>query len=281
MLKLDALRGRGGAGGVQDAGDVRRLDGRLRLVEHALGNRLAGLHDRVPRHPARQLAAVRSEPDHVAELRQVPGGGRLAERVGVVLAQEPVHGDEHARLGVVEHPGELAARRPGVERHHDRAEREHREVRDQPLRPVAHEDRDLVAAAHPERVESAREAARLGPELRIAKATAVADHELRFGVALRELCKQRGHGPASRHRERRAARVGGVPAGQGDGAHSGRPGNREPPLPGARPPRRPPGARRRLCGHSAPISRASSSVSKSRASDRAPARIGTRTLRRG
>ena len=281
VLELDALRGRGGPRGVEDAGDVRRLDGRLRHIDHAFRNRLAGLHDRLPRNPAPHLAAVRRDPDHVAKLRQLPGRVRLADRPRVVLAEEPVHGDEHARLGVVEHVRELAPRRPGVERDHDRAEREDREVRDQPLRPVAHEDRDLVAAAHPEGVEPPREAARLGPELRVGEAPAAADHELDVRMAGRELLEQAGDGPGAGHRDRRAAGAGGVAARKGGGAHAGRPGKREPRFPRARPPRRPPGVGRRLRRHSAPIARASSSVSMSRASDRMSGRIDTHTLRRG
>ena len=48
---------------------------------------------------------------------------------------------------------QLARGRPGVDPDHHAAEQRDREVGDQPLRAIAHQDRDLVAAADAERVK--------------------------------------------------------------------------------------------------------------------------------
>ena len=95
--------------------------------------------------------------DNVFELRQ-PRAERLQQRLIVVLKKAP-HRDQHAAVGMAEEVFELARGRPGVYADGHPAEQQDGEVGDHPFRAVAHQDRHLVAAAHAERVQRARDAA--------------------------------------------------------------------------------------------------------------------------
>ena len=89
-----------------------------------------------------------------------------------------------------EHVGELARRRPGVDRDHGAAEEDDREIGEDPLGPVAHEEADLVAPAHAERIEALGEPAYLIAQRPIAEPRLAADQRLMVGIARRKLVEQ-------------------------------------------------------------------------------------------
>src|SRR6478672_8144285 len=69
----------------------------------------------------------------------------LVEHREVVAFEKMVACDERACIGMCEDIAELAARDPSIDRDHDAAQGADREVRDNPLGLVAHQDCDHVA----------------------------------------------------------------------------------------------------------------------------------------
>ena len=86
--------------------------------------------------------------------------------------------------------GELARRRPSVDGDQGAAEDGDREIGEDPLGPVAHEEADLVAPAHTERVEALGEPAHRVAQFAIAKPRLAADQRLVVGVSIRQLVEQ-------------------------------------------------------------------------------------------
>ena len=194
VLELHALRQGGRARGVQEVGDVLRPDRALRGVDRGFGHRRAERREVGVLQPAGgQLVA---EPDDPFDERQL----QRREQRTVVVLQEAVGGDQEPGVGVAEHVLQLARGRPGVDPDHHAAEQRDREVGDQPLGPVAHQDRDLVAAADAEGVEPARDPPHLGAELAIGVALAGSDERLAVGEVRGELVDQVRDGPARRLR---------------------------------------------------------------------------------
>src|SRR5262249_57996040 len=93
-------------------------------------------------------ATLAAEGNAAAELGK-PRRARahLGNRGEIVLAQEAIDGYQSARVAVIQHVLQLARARPRADGHERGAEPCHREIDDEPLRAVRHEERDLVAAA--------------------------------------------------------------------------------------------------------------------------------------
>ena len=111
----------------------------------------------------------------------------------IVVLEEAVDGDEHARVRMGEQVGELAPGRPGVDGDHGAAEQRAGKGGEDPLRPVAHEQRDLVAPADAEGMQPLREPPHLLSQRAVVEARACAYQRLVVGIARRQLVEQGGN----------------------------------------------------------------------------------------
>ena len=191
MLELDALGRRRRAGRVEDAGHVVGSDGALRGVELGVVDGRAQVPERA------QLA---SEGDDAAERGEVlrPWTAELGQHGEIVLAAEALERDQRRRVAVVEDVRELARPRPRADRYQGGAEHRHREVDEQPLRTVAHQEGNLVAALHAEPPQPLRELAGAAARLAVAQALGAGHDELAGRVAGGDLVEQVGQGAAPR-----------------------------------------------------------------------------------
>ena len=210
MLDLDALGERGRARGVEEVGHVLRPHRALRGVDGAFRHRIGEARSSRVGKPIGARAVA--DADDALELRQV----ELGQDRGVIVLEEARNADQEPGVRVQQDVLQLAPCRPGVHPDHHGAEQRDREIGDQPFGPVAHEDRDLVAAAHAERMEAAREAPHFGAQLAVGIALARADERFALGIALCELVDELGEGAARRHHgaSRRAMRAASGPAGR-------------------------------------------------------------------
>ena len=160
VLQLHALGQRRGAGGVEQVGDVLAAHGGLgaidRRVVDGLRQRPQGLE--APRRVIGRAADAHDLPHARERIALAP---ERVEGLQVVVLEEAIDRDQELRVRMPEHVGELPRRRPGVDRDHGAAEEGDREVRENPLGPVAHEEADLVAPADAQRMEAPGEPAHL------------------------------------------------------------------------------------------------------------------------
>ena len=138
--------------------------------------------------------------DHARELRQSRGAraAQLGQHAQIVLSGEARDRDHGGGVAVAEHVPELAGARPRTDRHQGGAEHRDGEVDHEPLRPVAHQESNLVAAPDAEPQKPLRQPPGAVARRGVAQALAAADDELVTGVAGRDLVEQVGQGAAPR-----------------------------------------------------------------------------------
>ena len=156
--------------------------------------------------------AARIVVDDPAQLRQLAGD--LQQLVGLLL----VLGEGQPRAGVVQQVGDLRAEGILIDAERHRADAVRRQLRPQPVRPVAADDRDHVAALDAQRQQAQRQRlhaiARIRPAVAVPDAVlllpqghfgapmgGVVEQELRRGVERREIGQL--HGRAARRARRR------------------------------------------------------------------------------
>ena len=138
---------------VEQVGHVLAAHGGLGLFDHCVVDGLREFPQRL--EAPRRMIGRTAEADNLLDLGE--GIAFAAERVEglqIVVLEEAIDRDEEPGVRVSEHMGELTRRRPGVDGDHGAAEDGDREISEDPLGPVAHEEADLVAPAHAERVEA-------------------------------------------------------------------------------------------------------------------------------
>ncbi len=198
VLELHTLGRRRRPRGVEDIGHVVGLDRALARFE----DRVADAGTEIPEVLERyRIGGGHGADGHdAAELRQALGAGRpdLGEHGEIVLAQEAIDGDERRGVAVVQHIAELARPRPRADGNQRRAEQRHGKIDHHPLDAVVHEEGDLVAPAHAERVQTLREAAHARPRFGIREPRLAAHHELACGLARGHLIEQVGKRAAAR-----------------------------------------------------------------------------------
>jgi hypothetical protein len=166
VAELHPLGRGGGAGGVEDAGhDLRRhraqrgIDLRVRPVPAQ--RRHVVERDR----PRRALVARHHHAAQGGQARPARAA-HLGDRVEEVLGSQARDRDQGADAAVGQHVLELARTRPGADRHQRGAQHGHREVDQQPLRPVGHHQSDPITRDDAEPTQPpgqlSRPAARLG-----------------------------------------------------------------------------------------------------------------------
>ena len=155
-----ALRRPGRAGGVDEDARVVGRDARDALVELGLAATAAALSEIVELDRVADLT-VRLHHDHELERGQVVLDLADLRQLLAVLHE---HG---ARLRVLEHVVALLGRVRLVDRHRGAAGREDAEVGVRPLGASVREDRDAVAAPHPQVDQPASDLAHGGAELRV------------------------------------------------------------------------------------------------------------------
>ena len=189
VLELHALGQRRGARGVEQIGDVLAAHGGLGALDRRVVDGLRQLPQRLEA-PRRMVGGPADSHDLLDARKRVALAPEGVEGLQVVVLEETIDRDEDLRIRMGQQVGELAPGRPGVDRDHGAAQQHDREGGEDPLRPVAHEQGDLVAAAHPERVQTLGEPAHVGVERAIAEPRLATDQRLLVGIALRQLVEQ-------------------------------------------------------------------------------------------
>ena len=165
-----ALRERRGAGRVEDGERIVGRDRAARGVERggagglvarvlhvapgeAAGIRIVGVHDHAPEH--RELLDVELAGDRGGQV-----GQHLGERLEVVHRTGVIGAHEGGRVRLAQDVAQLVGLVARVQRHHHRADERAAVLGREPLRPVRHPERDLVALPDAQGEEALRDAAR-------------------------------------------------------------------------------------------------------------------------
>ena len=134
----------GGDRGGPTGGHVGGAQASLTQEDLPLDDRVA-LGGRPPRR-----AVTGAQHDHPLEVGHLGAGShRLVEQPRVVVAEEPLHGEEHPRPRLGQDVRRLRSLEPGVEGHQEGARPHRPEGGDDPLGAVGRPDRHPVAAVDP------------------------------------------------------------------------------------------------------------------------------------
>ena len=125
-----------------------------------------------------------------------PPRDQLIEHLQVIEVAKAVHGDEAARVGLLQHVGQLVPTVQEIHRHGGGPDAGYGELERHEFGVVGHQQRDVVAGPHAGGRQSGSEAAGPFMQFPIAPGTVVGDHEL----ALRPACGGVGEGLVQRAR---------------------------------------------------------------------------------
>ena len=198
VAELYALGRRGGAGGVEDARHVLRRHRPLRGVDLRVRHVPAQLPQIIQRDRPRRALAARDH--HAAQVREPgpTGAAHLAHRVEEALGAQVRERDQGADAAVGQHVLELARPRPRADRHQGGAQHHHREVDQQPFRPVGHDQRDPITRGDTEPAQPLGEPPGPRARLRVAQPLPATYDQLVIGLARGQLVQQIGKCPARR-----------------------------------------------------------------------------------
>ncbi len=110
------------------------------------------------------------------------------------MFEKAIDGDQEFGVGMSQNMAELAHGGPAIDGDHRAAEQQDGKVRQDPRRPVTHENADLVAPTNAESVQAFSQPAHGVAERSIRIALLTADQRLMTGVAGRQLVEEVGYG---------------------------------------------------------------------------------------
>ena len=139
-------------------------------------------------------------------------GTEVVERVEVGAPPKGRDRDEGHRLGMLEHPAQLAGRGEGADRRHDAADLGDGERGHDPLRAVRQQYRDSIAARHPHRDERARELVDASAQCGVGEMLVAEGERLGVRPFRGHLVEEIPQRPARRARAHRPVNRGGRPS---------------------------------------------------------------------